>query len=49
MNATTFITHRMHFLRLADGVRSTSILDDVTSVGALQAQDYESGLRRHRG
>lgn len=39
-----FIAQRMHSLRLLDGARSASVLDTVAWMGALQAQDYESGL-----
>ena len=44
MNSTALIAQRMHSLRLSDGVRSVSVLDTVAWMGALQAQDYESGL-----
>ena len=44
MNSTAFIAQRMHALRLSDGARSGLVLNTVSWMGALQAQDYESGL-----
>ncbi|MEI6712526.1 MAG: winged helix DNA-binding domain-containing protein [Verrucomicrobiota bacterium] len=46
MTITTqdLIAMRMAALRLHEGVRATCVLELVRSMGALQAQDYESGL-----
>ena len=44
MKPAALIAHRMQSLRLFDGARSATVLDAVAWIGALQAQDYESGL-----
>ena len=44
MHVTTFIAQRMRSLRLHESARSASVLETVAWMGALQAQDYESGL-----
>lgn len=44
MKLAAFIAQRMHRLRLHARARMASVLETVTWMGALQAQDYESGL-----
>lgn len=44
MKPATIIAQRMHGLRLHARARTASVLETVTWMGALQAQDYESGL-----
>lgn len=44
MKSTALIAQRMQALRLHDGARGASVLETVEWMGALQAQDYESGL-----
>lgn len=44
MKSAALIARRMHGLRLHARARTASVLETVTWLGALQAQDYESGL-----
>lgn len=44
MKSVALIAQRMHGLRLHAPARTASVLETVTWMGALQAQDYESGL-----
>jgi hypothetical protein len=44
MTPTDLIAMRMAALRLHEATRSASVLDTVQWMGALQSQDYESGL-----
>ena len=44
MKPAALIATRMHALRLHASARAASVLETVTWMGALQAQDYQSGL-----
>jgi hypothetical protein len=44
MKPTALVAQRMHGLRLHSSARSASVLETVKWMGALQAQDYQSGL-----